>query len=72
MANFIQCVRDRSEPIADVFTHHRSISSCHLCNIAMLAGRKIRWDPDKEQVLGDDEANALVSRKQREPYVIEL
>jgi predicted dehydrogenase len=68
MRNFFDCVRDRSEPISDVWTHHRATSSCLLANIAMLVGRKITWDPDKEQVVGDDEANALLHRKQRAPY----
>ncbi len=70
MANFVASVRDRQEPIADVFTHHRSVSSCHLCNIAMLLRRKLRWDPDREDFVSDQQASALVSRPQREPFTI--
>ncbi len=71
MANFMASIRSRSTPISDVFTHHRAVSACHLCNIAMLMGRKLRWDPKKESFIGDGEANALVARKQRKPYRIE-
>jgi len=68
MGNFFDCVRERKEPVSDVFTHHRELSSCHMCNIAMLLKRKLKWDPAKEVFIGDDEANALLSRPQRSPY----
>jgi len=70
MGNFFESVRDRSEPVSDVFTHHRELSSCHLCNIAMLVGRKLQWDPVKEDFVHDEEASSMVSRHQREPYAI--
>ncbi len=70
MRNFFDCVKNRSLPVSDVFTHHRSVSACHLCNIAMRLGRKLRWDPVKEDFIGDDQATAMLSRKQREPYTI--
>ncbi len=70
MGNFLQCVRERSQPIADVFTHHRSISACHLCNLAMQLKRKLRWDPVREDFVGDAEASGLRSRPQREPYTL--
>jgi len=72
MANFFECVRERAEPISDVATHHRELSSCHMCNIAMLLKRKLRWDPEKEVFVGDEQANALLSRPQRKPYTIEV
>jgi len=72
MQNFFDCVYEGGEPVSDVFTHHRELSSCHMCNLAMLLKRKLRWDPAKEQFLGDDEANALVSRPQRKPYTINV
>jgi myo-inositol 2-dehydrogenase/D-chiro-inositol 1-dehydrogenase len=68
MRNFFECVQDRSEPISDVVTHVRTMESCHLCNIALMLGRKLQWDPDKEQFIGDDQANALMARVRREPY----
>lgn len=70
MANFFAAVRDRQQPVSDVFTHHRSVSSCHLCNIAMLLRRRLKWDPRKEDFIDDEQASGLVSRPQREPYSI--
>ena len=43
---------------------------CHLNNIAMLLGRKLKWDPKKEQFVGDDEANKLLTPKMREPWTL--
>jgi len=71
MLNFFECLKDRGTPISDVWSHHRTISSCHLANIALLVGRKLRWDPVREDFVGDAEASALLSRKQREPYTID-
>lgn len=68
MRNFFECVRDRTQPVSDVFTHANSVNSCHMANIAMLLGRKVKWDPQKYEFVGDDEANALRSRKQREGW----
>ena len=70
MANFFQCVKSRELPISDVFTHHRSVSTCHLANIAIRLGRKIQWDPDAEQIVGDSEAQAWQARTQRKGYEI--
>ncbi|MBM3334907.1 dehydrogenase, partial [Candidatus Sumerlaeota bacterium] len=70
MENFIECVRERSLPISDVFTHHRAVSSCHLCNIALLLPRKLKWDPEREDFVGDREASAMVGHKQRAPYAV--
>ncbi|MFH1922100.1 MAG: hypothetical protein ABIP48_19715, partial [Planctomycetota bacterium] len=72
MANFFECVKDRSLPISDVFTHTNSVNTCHMANIAMLLGRKIRWDQEKYDFIDDPEASALVSRRQREPYTINV
>jgi len=58
-------------PISDVFTHRNSVNACHTVNIAMLLGRKVTWDREKYEFVGDDEANQLTRRKQRKPYTIE-
>ena len=71
MGNFIDCVKDRSQPISDVFTHHRAVTSCHLCNIALLLDRKLKWDPAQENFVDDPEASSLLAREQRTPYGIE-
>jgi len=68
--NFFECVRDRSEPISDVFTHLAALDTCHLANIAIRLGRKLNWDAERGQIVGDDEANGLLSRKQRKGYEI--
>ncbi|MEX0939472.1 MAG: Gfo/Idh/MocA family oxidoreductase [Pirellulales bacterium] len=68
MRNFFQCIEDRQQPISDVATHHRTMTSCHLCNIALMLGRDLTWDPKQEQFVGDEQASALTSRKSREGY----
>ncbi len=70
MKNFFECIRDRSLPVSDVWSHHRAVSCCHLANIAMRLGRPLRWDPKKEDFITDTEASSMLSRKQRKPYEI--
>jgi hypothetical protein len=72
MANFFQCVKSRKPPIGTVDVAHRVISACHLANVAMHLKRKIRWDPQQEQIIGDQEAShsMYVHREQRKPYTI--
>jgi predicted dehydrogenase len=70
MGNFFECVQDRTEPVSDVYSHHRSVSTCHLANIAIRLGRKIEWDPVKETIIGDDEANRFLVRDQRKGYEV--
>ncbi len=69
MRNFFECIQTREQPISDVFTHHRTMTSCHLCNIALMLGRELTWDPEKEQFAGDEQATALMSRAQRTKYL---
>jgi hypothetical protein len=54
--------------VADVEIGHRSISVCHLGNIAREVGRKLKWDPAKEVFVGDEEANRLLERPRRKGY----
>ena len=70
MANFFECVKTRKLPISDVFTHHRALTTCHLSNIAIRLNRTLKWDPKSEQILGDDQANAMQSRKARQGYEV--
>ena len=72
MANFFDSVKSRSQPISDVYSHHRCASNCHMANIAMKVGRRLQWDPKKEEFLNDDEANAMRTRVQREEFKIEV
>lgn len=66
--NFLDAVKSRQDPIEPVDVGHRTASICHLGNIAMQLGRKIRWDPAAEQIVGDDEAAALLSKPRRQPW----
>jgi predicted dehydrogenase len=72
MQNFFDCVKSRSQPISDVYTHHRCASNCHMANIAMQLGRRLQWDPVKEEFLNDEEANKMRTRKQREGFTIDV
>jgi len=68
MANFIDCVKTRKPTICPAEIGHRSASLCHLGVIAIRLGRKLKWDPAKEQFIGDDEANKHLTRPMRKPY----
>jgi len=68
IGNFIDCVKSRKTPICPAEIGHRSASLCHLGVIAIRLGRKLNWDPAKEQFIGDDEAQSWVSRNMRKPY----
>ncbi len=66
--NFLDCIKSRKETIAPAEIGHRSISVALLGEIAMLTERKLRWDPEKEIFLNDDEANRMLSRPMRSPW----
>jgi predicted dehydrogenase len=66
--NFLDCFKTRQTPAADVEIGHRSATVCHLGNIAMLRGRRLRWNPQTEQFANDEEANRLLSRPARCPW----
>jgi predicted dehydrogenase len=68
--NFLDCVKSRELTITPVETAHRSISVGLLGEIAMLTGRKIKWDPDKEEIQNDPGASALLGRSYREPWTL--
>jgi predicted dehydrogenase len=66
--NFIDCVKSRQPTITPVETAHHSALPGHLGLISMLVGRRIRWDPVKEVILGDAEASKLLTRPYRKPW----
>jgi predicted dehydrogenase len=68
MQNWIDCIRTRQKPVADVEIGHRSISVAHLVNITRRVGRRLNWDPAKEQFVGDDEANKFINLPRRKGY----
>jgi len=69
---FLDCIRTRERSPADVETGHHSTNPGHLLNIAWKVDRQINWDAEKEQVIGDEEANALVTRQYRAPWKLEI
>ncbi|WP_436298057.1 Gfo/Idh/MocA family protein [Stieleria mannarensis] len=71
-ANFIDAMRSRKQPISDVWTHNRMLEICHLSNIAMRLGRELNWDADKREIVGDDQANAFLSRPNRKGFEINM
>ena len=66
--NFLDSVRSRQQPLAPAEVGHRTGTICHLNNLAMKLGRKLRWDPKKEEVLNDPEANRLLGPAMRAPW----
>jgi predicted dehydrogenase len=66
--NFIECVRSRKKPAADVEIGHRSTIVAHLGNIAYRTGHKIRWDAAKEEIVDDSGAAKLLARQARKPW----
>ena len=68
MQNWIDCIRTREEPIADVEIGHRSATVCHLINIARWTGRRLKWDPTAERFVGDDDANQHLDIERRKGY----
>lgn len=68
VSNWLECCLTGERPIADVEIGHRSASICHLLNIARLLGRNLKWDPVKEEFIGDAEANTYLSRSARKGY----
>jgi len=67
-ADFIANVKSRGECKAPPEVGHSSGTICHINNIAMLLGRKLKWDPEKEQFINDDEANRMLVRSLRAPW----
>ncbi|REK19477.1 MAG: gfo/Idh/MocA family oxidoreductase [Planctomycetota bacterium] len=68
LQNWLDCIRSRELPVADVEIGHRSVTICHLANITRAVGRPLEWDPVKEQFVNDDEANGYLVRQRREGF----
>jgi myo-inositol 2-dehydrogenase/D-chiro-inositol 1-dehydrogenase len=66
--NWLDCIISREDPVAPAEVAHRSCSACLVSHIAMKLPRKLYWDPDREEFIDDEEANAMLSRPQRAPY----
>jgi len=68
IGNFVECVRTRRRACADVEIAHRSITIGHLGNVAFWLKRPLKWDPDAERFVGDDEADSWIDRPRRAPW----
>jgi predicted dehydrogenase len=68
--NFVACIKSRETPTGDVELGHKSITVPHLANIAYRLNRHIKWDAAAEKIVGDPEAQALVGRAYRAPWVL--
>jgi predicted dehydrogenase len=69
MKDLLSCIASRGKPVADIEEGHISSASCILANISLQLGRTLTWDPVKHQVQGDEEANRLLRRPYRAPWV---
>ncbi len=66
--NWLDCIQSRKDPISPIEIGHRACSVCLLSHIAMKIPGTLSWDPEKEQFIGNDAANSMLSRPQRAPY----
>jgi predicted dehydrogenase len=71
VTNFLQCVKSRKRPTADVEEGHKSAIMCHMANVSIQTGRKLHFDAKTETFIDDDEANTLLMREYREPWGIQ-
>jgi predicted dehydrogenase len=68
MKDLLTCIEKRGKPVADIEQGYISTTSCILANLSMKVGRGLRWDAEKGQVIGDEEANKLLRRPYRQPW----
>ncbi len=71
-SNFFHCAETRKEPISDVHSHMKMLNICHLAGICGRLGRELKWDDEKEEIVGDVEANSFLKRPYRKGYEIEM
>jgi predicted dehydrogenase len=69
MRDFLAAIDARSKPVADIEQGYISTTSCILANLAMKTGRTLTWDPERQEIAGDEEANRLLARPYRSPWV---
>ena len=66
--HWIDCIKSRKRTVADIEDGHQVAVSCHLANLSLKLGRKVQWDAEKEEIIGDREANAYLVRPYRKPW----
>jgi hypothetical protein len=69
MKNFLECIASRGTPVADIEQGYMSTTACILANHSMKLGRSLEWDHAKGVVVNDAEANKLLRRPYRAPWV---
>ena len=69
MLDFLNAIETNGRPVADIEEGHISTASCIMANLSMITGRPIVYDPQKREIVGDPEANALLERPYRQPWV---
>lgn len=70
--NFLDCVKTRARPNADIEIGHRTAVFCHLGNIATQLGRTLEWDAESESIPSDEEANSRLSKNYRDPWSLDI
>ena len=70
--NWLECIKSRKAPTAPAEVGHRACSTCLIHHIAMKTKRRLHWDPVKEHFKNDDDANCMLSRPQRAPYMMDV
>lgn len=70
VGDFLRCVRTREKPFRDIEVAHRTATVCHLGNISYWLNRSLKWDPVKEEIIGDSEASRWLSRSKRQPWIL--
>jgi len=68
LTDWIECIRIRRRPLCDVEIGHRSVTVCHLANIALRSGRAVQWDPEREEIINDPGLSRWLSRPYRAPW----
>jgi predicted dehydrogenase len=70
--DFLDCVKSRRQPVADLEAGHRVATACHLANLSLQLGRRLRWDAEREEIVGDAEGSRRLVRPYRAPWDAEL
>lgn len=66
--DFVNCIKSREKPVADVEIGHRTATICNIGNITYQLGRSLKWDPENERFVNDDYANSKLSKEYRKGY----
>ncbi len=68
LQDWLTCIKTRQRPVADVEIGHRTATVCHLCSITRDLGRRLKWDPQRERFVDDEQANGLLDRPRRKGW----